>query len=320
MTVAGSQAVGIDIGGTKTAALRVSVDGAVLAREMLPTPAHDMEQTLATMVSAARAVLSPQVRAIGVGAAGLVEKDTGRLVFAPNLAWRNAPIVEVLWDTIGLPAVADNDNNVAAWGEYRLGAAQGFEHVLFIGVGTGIGGGIIVDGRLLRGANGFAAEVGHVVVQPGGPLCGCGNRGCWEQVASGHALTRAGREAARQHPQSAIARRSGGDPARVSGPLVTDAARAGDPIARGILAQVGERLGEGLAGLANVLDPQIVVVGGGAAEAGDLLLEPARTAFRGSVEAWAHRPEIPLRRAELGNDAGAIGAAMLALESLGEVA
>jgi glucokinase len=317
VTDRGAQAVGIDVGGTKTAALRVSSEGEVLARAVRPTPADDMQATLDVMIETGRTVLGPDVRAVGIGAAGLVESGTGRLRFAPNLAWRNAPLVDHVWETLGLPAIANNDNNVAAWGEFRMGAARGHRHVLFVGAGTGIGGGIIADGSLLRGAHGFAAEVGHIIVEPDGPLCGCGNRGCWEQVASGHAITRAGRDASRQHPTSMIARLSGGDPSKVSGPLVSEAARAGDTVARGILTQVGERLGEGLAGLANVLDPEVVVVGGGAIEAGELLLEPARIAFSRSIEAPAHRPPIPFLAAELGTDAGAIGAALLALEELG---
>jgi glucokinase len=312
------EAVGVDVGGSKIAAVRVDADGEVHARHVLPTPADDTQAILETMVAAVREVLTPDVRGVGVGAAGLVEVGTGRLTFAPNLAWRNVPLAEHVWDTLGLPALADNDNNAAAWGEFRRGAGAGARHLLFVGVGTGIGGGIVVDGALLRGAHGFAAEVGHIVVEPDGPLCGCGNHGCWEQVASGHALTRAGREAARQHPRSMIARLCGGDPGAVTGPLVTDAARAGDPVARGILARVGERLGVGLAGLANVLDPDAIVVGGGVSAAGDHLLEPARHAFAQAFEAPAHRPPVPIRQAELGNDAGAIGAALLAIEELTE--
>ena len=317
MSADAPQAVGIDVGGTKTAALRLTADGQVLARHVLPTPAQDMQATLDTMVDVAREVLTPEVRTIGIGAAGLVEAGTGRLTFAPNLAWRNAPLADHVWEVLGLPALADNDNNAAAWGELRVGAARGHRDVLFVGVGTGIGGGIIVDGRLVRGAHGFAAEVGHLIVEPDGPLCGCGNRGCWEQVSSGHAITRAGRDAARQHPQSIIARMYDGDPGKVSGELVTEAARSGDTVARGILASVGERLGEGLAGLANILDPELIVVGGGAAAAGDFLLEPARLAFQRAIEAPAHRPTVPLVAAELGNDAAAIGAALLALDELG---
>jgi glucokinase len=181
-------------------------------------------------------------------------------------------------------------------------------------VGTGIGGGIVTDGRIYRGAHGFAAEIGHIIVEPGGPACGCGNRGCWEQVASGHAIERAGREAAERYPHSGIARLAEGVPARVTGSLVTRAAQDGDETARAILAKVGRRLGEGIAGLVNVLDPQVVVVGGGAAAAGDLLLDPARRAFASAVEAADFRPAVPIVPAELGNDAGVVGAAALALE------
>ncbi|MBI3649333.1 MAG: ROK family protein [Actinobacteria bacterium] len=297
--------------------MRVSAGGEILARETLPTPADDMAATLGAMVQAARTVLDEGVRAVGVGAAGLVRYDTGTLTFAPNLAWRDVGITAHVAGALKLPTLTDNDANVAAWGEYRFGAGRGAQDMLLVTVGTGIGGGIVSGGRLFRGANGFAGEIGHTVVEPGGPLCGCGNRGCWEQVASGHAITRAGREAARENPHSLIAQIAGGDPNRVTGPLVTEAGRRGDDVARRILAEVGRRLGEGIAGLVNVLDPRVVVVGGGAIEAGELILEPARSAFREAVEAPDHRPEVPIVPAELGNDAGAVGAAVLALEGLG---
>jgi glucokinase len=313
---AGAQAIGIDVGGTKTAALRVAADGSILARETLPTPAEDTGATLETIVRAARAVLSSHVRAVGIGAAGLVERATGRLTFAPNIAWRDVPLVQHLRDALTLPVLAENDATAAAWGEHRLGSGRGHDDLLLVTVGTGIGGGIVGDGRLFRGAHGFAAEIGHVIVEPDGPPCGCGNRGCWEQVASGHAIAREGREAVRLDPGSALGRLAGGDPARVTGQVVTSAAHDGDETAMGILARVGRRLGEGIAGLVNVLDPEIVVVGGGAIKAGDLLLEPARSAFLDAVEGPGHRPPVPIVEAALGNDAGAIGAAILALEEL----
>jgi glucokinase len=153
-------------------------------------------------------------------------------------------------------------------------------------------------------------------VEPGGPLCGCGNYGCWEQVASGHAIARSGRAAVTEHPNSAIAALAHGDPANVTGQLVTEAAQAGDPVAEGIFVTVGRRLGEGIGGLVNILDPDVVVVGGGAIAAGELLLGPARTAFAEAVEAPDHRPPVAIVAAELGNDAGAVGAAALALEEL----
>jgi glucokinase len=313
----GGQSIGLDVGGSKIAAARVAADGSILAHERVPTPAQDMDRTLHAMVELARAVMTEDVEAVGIGAAGLVESATGVLVFAPNLAWRDVHLVEEVTGALGLPAIADNDATVAAWGEYRFGAGRGHDHLLLVAVGTGIGGGIVTDGRIYRGAHGFAAEIGHIIVEPGGPLCGCGNRGCWEQVASGHAIERAGREAAERDPHSGIARLAEGVPGGVSGSVVTRAAQDGDETARAILATVGRRLGEGLAGLANVLDPEVLVIGGGAVSAGDLLLEPARRAFAEAVEAPEFRPPVPILAAELGNDAGVVGAAALALAELG---
>jgi glucokinase len=311
------QALGIDVGGTKIETLRVTRDGTVLGRTRVSTPAEDPEATMGAMIDAAKGLLDPEVVAVGVGAAGLVEASSGVLRFAPNLAWRELPIAARMGEALSLPCQVDNDANVAAWGEYRFGAGRGYRHMLLVTVGTGIGGGIVAGRRLFRGAHGFAAEIGHIVVEPNGPLCGCGNRGCFEQVASGQAIGRLGREAAAEHPMSLIAELVGRDPAKVSGETVTKAARQGDDVAVRILVQVGRRLGEGIAGLANVLDPQVVVVGGGAIVAGDLLLDPARERFREAIEAPDHRPAVPIVPAQLGNDAGAIGAAALALEELG---
>ncbi len=311
------QALGIDVGGTKIEALRVARDGTVLDRTRVPTPADDPEATIGAMIDAAKGLVDPEVVAVGVGAAGLVDASTGVLRFAPNLAWRELPIAARMSDALGLPCQVDNDANVAAWGEYRFGAGRGYRHMLLVTVGTGIGGGIVAGRRLFRGAHGFAAEIGHIIVEPDGPLCGCGNRGCWEQVASGQAIGRLGREAANEHPMSLIAELAGKDMAAVSGETVTMAAMQEDDVAIRILAQVGHRLGEGIAGLVNVLDPQVVVVGGGAIVAGDLLLEPARESYLESVEGPEHRPTVPIVPAQLKNDAGAVGAAALALEELG---
>jgi len=181
-------------------------------------------------------------------------------------------------------------------------------------VGTGIGGGLIMDGALQRGAHGFAAEIGHIIVEPGGPVCGCGNRGCWEQVASGRALGRLGRLTVEDQPEGLIARLAGDHP--VTGALVAEAASRGDRAASGIVLEVGRRLGEGIAGLVNVLDPEVVVVGGGVADIGAPLLDPAREAFSRTVEAPDHRADVPILPAKLGNGAGAVGAAALALDAL----
>lgn len=313
------EAIGLDVGGTKINALRVGRDGTILDRLNASTPFDDEAATLSRMVELAASLRTREVLAVGVGAAGLVDTGQGVLRFAPNLAWRNLPIAERMRASLGLPCQVDNDASMAAYGEFRLGAGRGYRHMLLVTVGTGIGGGIVSDGRLFRGANGFAGEIGHIVVEPGGPLCGCGNRGCWEQVAAGRAIDRMGREEAREREHSALRRLAGGDPEKVTGSLVTRAALQGDDAARRILGEVGRRLGEGIAGLVNVLDPQIVVVGGGAIVAGDLLLNPARAAFLDAVEAPEHRPRVRIVPARLGNDAGAVGAATLALEELGHV-
>ena len=316
-------AIGVDAGGTKVAALLVDCadGGRILDRRHVDTPAGDAEATTRTIIATVRELMAGRedVVAIGVGAAGMVDLD-GVLRFAPNVAWREFPLAARVREAAGLPTTVDNDANVAAWGEFRFGAGKGSTDMLLLTVGTGIGGGIVIGGKLFRGAHGFAAEVGHIIVEPGGPLCGCGNLGCWEQVASGRAIDRLGRAAAREHPEARFVELAGGDPERVTGPAVTAAAKEGDALATGILAEVGRRLGEGLAGLVNVLDPDVVVIGGGAVDAGDLLLEPARAAFGDSVEAPNHRPAVPVLAAALGNDAGAVGAADLAFLAVGSPA
>ncbi len=308
-------AVGIDIGGTKIAAIRISPEGGILESTVRPTPATDQTAALPAIQAAVAEVIEDGVAAIGVGMAGLVDIHSGTLLSTPNLVWRNLPLADGL-ATFGLPVTVNNDATAAAWAESRLGASRGYEDSLFVGVGTGIGGGIVAGGRLLRGAHGLAGEIGHVIVEPDGPQCGCGNRGCWEQVASGLAIARAGRRAVTDEPDSAIARLAGGDPRRATGESVTKAAQGGDEVAIAILATVGRRLGEGVAGLVNVLDPEVVVIGGGVGEAGDVLLDPLRDAFMASVEGADVRPEVPIVPAQLGNDAGAIGAALLALDAV----
>jgi glucokinase len=317
----GSLAVGVDVGGTKVAALLTDDRGTVLDRRVVHSPADDAEAAVDTVVALARELAQRHegVVAVGVGAAGLVSRE-GVLRFAPNLAWREFPLRARVAAGVGLPVTVDNDANVAAWGEFRFGAGRGSTDLLLVTVGTGIGGGIVAGGSLFRGAHGFAAEIGHIIVEPGGPPCGCGNVGCWEQVASGRAIERLGRQAAAEHADSVLGRAARGDPSTIDGPAVTKAAQGGDPMSVRILERVGVRLGEGIAGLVNVLDPDVVVVGGGAAAAGDLLLEPARRAFVDAVEAADHRPAVSILAAALGNDAGAIGAADLARAEAGMVA
>ncbi|HEX6401307.1 MAG TPA: ROK family protein [Actinomycetota bacterium] len=310
-----AEVVGVDIGGTKTAALRLAPGGEILDRSLRPSNADDPEESLAAVESAIDDVLTPDVSMIGVGAAGLVDVHRGVIVFSPNFIWRDVALRGRLAERFGLPVTVDNDATAAAWAEVRLGAAVGARNVLLVTVGTGIGGGIVMDGSIVRGAHGFAGEIGHIVVEPGGPWCGCGNRGCWEQVASGQALEREGVRVLLEHPRSPLARLAGGDPDRVTGELVVRAAAEGDEAAAGVVHDVGRRLGEGIAGLVNVLDPEVVVIGGGMAAVGAPLLGPMRESYLATVEGRSARPDVPIVPASLGNDAGAIGAGLLALEA-----
>jgi glucokinase len=307
-------AIGLDAGGTKVLGVVADAAGAGRDRVLHEMPATEPVGSVDALLAVAGQLRdrNPGVAGIGVGAAGMVTLD-GVMRFAPNVAWREFPLKRHLEDALGLPVTLDNDANVAAWGEFLYGAGRGASDLLVVTVGTGIGGAIVSDGRLIRGAHGFAGEIGHIIVEPNGPLCGCGNRGCWEQVAAGRAIDRLGREVAREHPESEIARLAGGDPDAVRGPIVAAAARSGDPIAIMVLAEVGRRLGEGIAGLVNVLDSGVVVVGGGAAMAGDLLLEPARRAMEHAIEGPTFRPPVAFRSSALGYEAGALGAAALAL-------
>ncbi|TAK71069.1 MAG: ROK family glucokinase [Actinomycetota bacterium] len=307
--------IGIDIGGTKIAAGVVTEDGTIVADTRRPTPVRDADAVVATIIDlVAELRQDRQIEAIGVGVAGLVDSDRARVMFAPNLGWVEQPLRAEIEHGTNLPTVVENDANVAAWGEYRHGAGRGHDDVTVITVGTGIGGGIVLGGNLIRGAHGAAAEIGHLQLVPDGRPCACGRRGCWEQYASGNALVREARLlAAERRPDAKLMLSLGdGTPEGVQGRHVTDAARKGDPVALEAFQRAGTALGEGLTDLVALLDPASFVLGGGVAEAGDLLLVPARTVLARDVIGGVHRPVPELRIAELGNLAGLIGAADLA--------
>lgn len=301
------QAIGLDVGGTKIAALRIDATGTVRARADRATPAADAAATLAAIEACVGDLLEDDVVGIGAGVAGLVASGPGVVRFSPNTAWGELAVGERLGRAFGLPWRVDNDATIAAFGEHRFGAGRGSRTMALVTVGTGIGGGFVLDGRPFVGANGFAGEIGHVPLDPEGPACGCGKRGCLETLASGNAIGRYGREAATRDPSSALARSGPVD--AIDGRLVTRLAEGGDGAAREAIARAGRWLGVGLAALVDVIDPDVIVVGGGAADAGDLLLEPARAALATGVVGAGHRPAVPVVPAALGNDAGAIGAA-----------
>jgi glucokinase len=280
-----------------------------------PTPAANASLTVEMISDAVKELLARhEVDAVGIGAAGFIEESGSTVVFAPNLAWRNERVARQVEDRTGRPVVVENDANCAAWAEAKLGAGRGHDHVMVITIGTGIGAGIVLNGELYRGRWGMAGEPGHYRVVPDGRLCGCGNRGCWEQYASGSALVAEAREFARRSPGAAVRllQLSGGTPEGIKGPEVTAAAREGDAAALQCFDIIGRWLGEGLADLAAILDPGCFVLGGGVSEAGDLLLAQTRAAFENGLTGRQYRPHALVVLAELGPEAGMIGAADLA--------
>lgn len=312
-------ALGVDIGGSKIAAGVVDDEGTILDEIRRPTPTEDVSETASAIVGVARELMSRHsVSVIGIGAAGWIGTDRSTVVFSPHLAWRSESLQSSISDRLDVPVFVDNDANAAAWAEYRFGAAQGHRVSLCVTLGTGIGGGIIIDGQIFRGAFGFAGEWGHLRVVPGGRRCACGNRGCWEQYASGRALARDARDVAETSPVTAqgLLKLVDGVPSALTGSHVTAAAADKDPTAMEIVNDAGHWLGQGIADICAILDPSIVVVGGGVAEVGSLILDPARAAYAYALTGRGFRPEVPIVGAELGSAAGLIGAADLARSSL----
>ena len=310
--------IGVDVGGTKVAAGLVDEQGTILSATRRPTPSTSpvaVADTIAAVVAELRREAGERpVEAVGVGAAGFIDRARSTVLIAPNLAWRDEPLRDSVAALVGLPVVVENDANAMAWAEYRFGAGRGVDDLVCITVGTGIGGGLVLDGGLYRGSFGVGAEVGHMQVVPDGHRCGCGQRGCWEQYASGRALVREAREIASTSEVTAtrLLELGDGSPDGINGPEVTRAAQEGDPAALECFEIVGHWLGQGLADLAAVLDPGLFVIGGGVSDAGDLLLDPARETFRRALTGHAHRPEASIVRAQLGPEAGMVGAADLA--------
>lgn len=319
---------GLDLGGTKLLGVVIRADGEVVAERRVPSP--DGSEAVVAALSAMTRQLAADVGqldvgkldvggldAVGVGFAGLIDLE-GVVRSAPNIGGVDGlALRERLSAAIGLPVIVDNDANAAAWGEVVHGAARGVGHALLVTLGTGVGGAIVADGRVYRGSGGLAAEVGHITVDPDGPICACGGRGHWEALASGGALGRMARQAVREGRGGGILELAGGEPGAVRAEHVGNAARGGDPVALELLSAYARWVAIGLGALCNVLDPALIVVGGGLVGLGELLLQPVRLAFRSQLEAASLRPDIPIVAAALGERSGAIGAAALARELAG---
>ncbi|MBL1066741.1 ROK family glucokinase [Streptomyces sp. 7-21] len=306
--------IGVDIGGTKIAAGVVDEDGEILDTRQVPTP-QTPEGVVEAISEAIKAVGSGTgAEAVGVGAAGYVDDKRATVLFAPNIRWRHETLKDKLEQRVGMSVVIENDANAAAWGEYRFGAGVGHDDVVCITLGTGLGGGIIIGGRLHRGRFGVAGEFGHIRVVPDGLLCGCGSQGCWEQYASGRALVRYAKQRATATPEAAKVLLGFGDgtPEGIEGRHVSMAARQGDPVAVDSFRELARWAGAGLADLASLFDPSAFIVGGGVSDEGDLVLEPIRKSFRRWLVGSRYRPHAQVLAARLGGRAGLVGAADLA--------
>ena len=308
-------AVGIDLGASKILAVLAAGTGEVLQSVRLDTPRSPADELVAVLAGAVAQLRTEKVASIGMGLPGMVDAGTGALTYAPGLGFESAPLRAMLQEAVGLPVVTDNDANVAAWAEHRHGAGVGVDDLILVTLGTGLGCGMVVDSRILRGRHGYATEVIHLILDPDGPPCECGKVGCWGIVTAGPNIGRLGSAAAAADPASKVAALlASGMPAALS---VTAAAEAGDRSALAILAYVGDMLGRGLASLANLLDPSMMIVGGGPAAAGELLLGPARESFARWLYAADRRPGVPIVQARFGVSAGAVGAAVLAIDTFG---
>jgi glucokinase len=306
-------AIGIDIGGTKIAGALVDADGRIVEEERVPSPAGDPEAMVDAVVGLIeRLSAGHEVIGAGVAAAGFIDADQSTIIYAPNISWRNEPFKAKLEAKLNIPVIIENDANAAGWAEYRYGAGRGYKHMVMLTIGTGVGGAVIADSHMLRGGFGIAGELGHIRIVPDGLLCGCGQHGCLESYASGSALLRAAKElAASGDPEGKRLREIEAEAGQLTGLEVYKAILEGDAGALRILGDLGAWLGQAIGSLVAVLDPEVVVIGGGVSAAGDLLLEPIREAYLAHLPARGYRPELKITAAEFVNDAGVVGAADL---------
>ncbi|MEU5692644.1 ROK family glucokinase [Actinosynnema sp. NPDC020468] len=306
--------VGVDVGGTSVRAGVVDSRGAVLdtARAATPSGEEALEEVIAATVT--ELASRHDVSAVGLAVAGFVASDRRTVHFAPHLAWRQAPVADRIAKRTGLPVVLEHDANAAALAEHRFGAARGARVAVLVAIGTGIGGALLIDGEIFRGAHGVAPELGHLRLVPDGRPCPCGKSGCWERYCSGTALSTTAVELLARNPGTStlLTREATRDPRSITGRRVAAAAREGDRIACRALSDLARWLGDGLALVADVYDPEVIVVGGGVSGSAPLFLDEARERYATVVTGAGHRPLARIRTAHLADDAGLVGAATLA--------
>ena len=311
-------AVGIDIGGTKIAGALVNREGKLLKELRVPTPATDPDAIVDAVVGLIKTLSEGEVvTAAGVAAAGFIDAEQANIVYAPNIGWRNEPFKAKLEAKLDIPVFIENDANAAGWAEFRHGAGRGFKHMVMLTIGTGVGGAVVVDSHLLRGGFGIAGELGHMRLIEDGEPCGCGNNGCLESYGSGTALLKSAKKLASSGDATGARLRELEEEAgELTGTQVYQAIQEGDVGALALLRQLGTHIGTAIGSLVAILDPEVVVIGGGVSAAGDLLLDPIREAYLAHLPARGFRPELKIVAAEFLNDAGLVGAADLVLSRL----
>jgi glucokinase len=318
--------IGIDLGGSKILSAVITSQGEALSRDHTVTPAPEGHEAVIQSIleSAHRALKEANVdvsavAAVGIGAPGISNPQTGIVFTSPNLpGWQDIPLRDIMTGRLGKQTFVINDANAAALGELHFGAARGVRDFIYITISTGIGGGIVIDGKIYTGAIGAAGEVGHMTVDDHGPICNCGNKGCWETLASGTALAREARRRIEEGAATSILEYAGGDMEKVNPEAVHSAARQGDSLARELIARTSYYIGIGLANLINIFNPELIVIGGGLSNIGDMLLEPAfkmagERAYKQSFQA------VRFASPELGRNSGVIGAAAFAFHEMGRL-
>ena len=315
--------LGVDLGGTKILTAVTNPQGKILSRDHSITPApKGHEAVIHSILESAHRVLGQadvaisDIIAVGVGAPGLINPETGILFTSPNLpGWRDIPLRDTIQEKLGKKTFLINDANAAALGEFYFGAARGTRNFIYITISTGIGGGIVIDGKIYSGAIGAAGEVGHMTIDDDGPICNCGNRGCWETLASGTALAREARHRIEGGMRTSILEYAEGDMEKVTALVIQDAAEKGDSLAKELIGRTGYYLGVGLANLINIFNPELIVIGGGLSNIGNMLLDPAfkvagERAYEQAFQA------VRFACAGLGRNSGVLGAAAFALQEM----
>lgn len=316
--------LGVDLGGTKIATALATTEGEILARGYAPTSAkarpdaviNNMLKTIEKTMSSGKVGL-PQLLGIGIAAAGIIDSDNGKVITSPNLpTWHEVPLRDAVKQRFGIPVCLGNDANLAALGEWHFGLKKGVANLIYITVSTGIGGGIIADGKLYTGSCGAAGEIGHMTIDVNGPRCNCGNIGCWEALASGSALAREAMRQIRKGANTSIIELVDGDLSKIDAKVVFLAAKEGDELAQELISRLAYYFGIGLANLVNIFNPELILIGGGVAKMGDLLLQPAINVVKQRAFSTS-AASVEIKPALLGDDSGVLGAVAFVLEHSG---